>query len=84
MTTKKLPKKTKPSAAKKQHIEYTLRRCALELHYKGELKQLAAVMALTPRVFSYWVAKGRIPRSKAVWLENQFGKEIADAATLIA
>lgn len=84
MSPKKLPKKAAATAAKKKHIEYSLRRCALEIHHKGELQRLASEMGLTPRVFSYWVAKGRIPRSKATWLENRFGKDVADASTLTA
>lgn len=69
---------------KKNHIERTIRRCALELHPSGELRHLAAELGVTAKVFRYWITRGRVPKVKATWLETRFGKEIADAATLIA
>ena len=68
----------------KEHIERTIRRCALELHPSGELRRLASAMGATPKVFRHWINRGRVPKVKAVWLENHFGKEIADASTLTA
>lgn len=69
---------------KKNHIERTVRRCAIELDPSGELRHLAAELGVTPKVFRYWINRGRVPKVKASWLENRFGKEIADASTLTA
>ena len=68
----------------KEHIERTIRRCALELNPSGELRHLASALGVTPKVFRYWMNRGRVPKVKAEWLERHFGKEIADASTLTA
>lgn len=69
---------------KKKHIERTIRRCAIELDSSGELRHLAAALGATPKVFRYWINRGRVPKVKALWLENRFGKDVADASTLTA
>lgn len=68
--------------AKNDLIERTVRKCALELHPSGELQRLAKEMGVTPKVFRYWWTRGRIPKVKAAWLENRFGKSIANAEKL--
>lgn len=67
---------------KSQLIERTIRRCALELDPSGQLKNLAAEMGVTPKVFRSWWKKGRVPKVKADWLETRFGREIALAEAL--
>lgn len=67
---------------KNEHIERTVRMCAVALHPSGELQRLAKEMGVTPKVFRYWWTRGRIPRVKADWLQTRFGKEIADADQL--
>lgn len=64
-----------------EHIERTIRRCALELHPSGSMKNLADAMGIHPNAFRYWAAKGRIPRTKANWLEMTF-PGVVDAASL--
>jgi hypothetical protein len=65
-----------------EHIERTIRACALELHPSGELQRLAKEMGVTPKVFRSWWTKGRVPKVKADWLEQRFSA-IATASTLI-
>jgi hypothetical protein len=71
-------------AAKAEHIERTIRMCALLTHHTGELRHLAKEMGSVPKVFRYWINRGRVPRVKAQWLESRFGKDVANAESLIA
>ncbi len=48
---------------------------------RAHLKHLADMMGLSPKVFSYWIRKGRVPRTKAEWLQRRF-PEIVTASTL--
>ena len=67
---------------KSAHIERTLKLCALEVHHSGELQRLAWKMGVSPKVFRYWWTKGRVPKTKAAWLEASF-PHIVTAANLI-
>lgn len=69
-------------SARSEHIKRTLKRCALELHPSGEFKHLAKKMILKTHAFSDWIRKGRVPRAKAEWLEENF-PGIARASTLM-
>lgn len=46
------------------------------------LKDLADLIGTSPKVFSYWTKKGRVPRPKAEWLQRRF-PGIVTASTLI-
>lgn len=68
-------------------IRRTLLACVAELerenahHERAHLKHLADLMGISPKVFSYWVKKGRVPRTKAEWLRRRF-PSIVTASTL--
>ncbi len=69
-------------------IRQALLTCVAELerenahHERAYLKHLADLMGLSPKVFSYWIKKGRVPRTKAEWLQRRF-PSIVTASTLI-
>lgn len=68
--------------SRSNHVQKTLRLCALELDASGSLKNLAAAMATRPNVFWYWIKKGHVPKVKAEWLQSNF-PAIARAETLV-
>lgn len=69
-------------------IQRTLLACVAQIERENAhrerayLKDIAEMMGISPKVFSYWIKKGRIPRTKAEWLERRF-PEIVTASTLI-
>ena len=68
--------------AKTEHVERTIRTCALALHSSGELRHLAAEMGVTTKVFRRWWTRGRVPKVKAEWLEKRF-PDVVVASTLV-
>ena len=64
------------------HIQRTLRQCALEIDPQGRLKELAHRMATNPQAVSHWIKKGRVPKIKALWLAEHFPSIVTDPSTL--
>jgi hypothetical protein len=79
MATKLHQRKKTPQA----RVSYILRRCALELHHLGELTLLADEMGVSLNTVTRWAKVGRMPGTKARWLERRFGSDIAPHDQLI-
>lgn len=68
-------------------VQRALLACVAELarekdfEHRAYLKDLADLMGISPKVFSYWTKKGRVPRTKAEWLQRRF-PGIVTASTL--
>lgn len=73
---------TLPNRDRQELIRRTLRLCALEVDPQGQLKRLAERMFVSPKVFSYWVNKGRVPKRKAELLHSLFPAIVTDPSDL--
>ena len=70
-----------PKTSRNEQMQRILRRCALELDPSGQLAILAAELGIDPSAIRRWWLVGRVPKTKAEWLERRF-PDIADSAWL--